>query len=387
VEKAKSLCLPWQVVQSPGNGEGLPRVSSHMNRSLRYFLQALLVLALLLLALHLVLPYVIRDYLNDKLADMGDYRGEIRDVDLAWWRGAYRIDGLLILRKEAADDEPPFVSLPLVDLAVSWPALWNDRAVVARVIFESPELNFVDRGEGAEEAPNGQGTDWREQLEKLLPITLDELRIRNGRVAFRNPSSRPPVDLFISDIQASVTGLTTKRRQDGSRTARFEGRGRLLDQAPVEASARFDPFTEFEDFELKLRATEIELPRFNDFSSAYGKFDFKAGHGDLVIEASAENGQLDGYIKPLMRDVDVFDWQQDVRNEDKGIIRSAWEALVGAGENLLKNQRRNQFATRVPLQGSLQDAETSPVQAFFAILRNGFVQAFDPRFEGTDPDE
>src|SRR5690606_38802899 len=118
-----------------------------MNRSLRYFLQALLVLALLLLALHLVLPYVIRDYLNDKLADMGDYRGEIRDVDLAWWRGAYRIDGLLILRKEAADDEPPFVSLPLVDLAVSWPALWNDRAVVARVIFESPELNFVDRGE------------------------------------------------------------------------------------------------------------------------------------------------------------------------------------------------------------------------------------------------
>ena len=47
----------------------------------------------LLIALHIALPYVVRDYLNEKLADMGDYRGQITDVDLAWWRGAYKING------------------------------------------------------------------------------------------------------------------------------------------------------------------------------------------------------------------------------------------------------------------------------------------------------
>jgi hypothetical protein len=48
----------------------------------------LLGIAIALLALHFALPVLVRDYLNDKLADMGDYRGHITDVDLAWWRGA-----------------------------------------------------------------------------------------------------------------------------------------------------------------------------------------------------------------------------------------------------------------------------------------------------------
>lgn len=50
-------------------------------------LGSLAALLLLLLALHLALPYLVRDYLNGKLADMGDYRGHIADVDLALWRG------------------------------------------------------------------------------------------------------------------------------------------------------------------------------------------------------------------------------------------------------------------------------------------------------------
>ncbi len=65
-----------------------------------------------------------------------------------------------------------------------------------------------------------------------------------------------------------------------------------------------------------LRARDIEL-KLNDFASAYGKFDFNAGHGDVVIEAQAEKGRLNGYIKPLLRDVDVFNWQQDVEKRTR----------------------------------------------------------------------
>ena len=48
----------------------------------------LLGLAALVLALHLALPYLIRDYLNDKLADMGDYTGHVEDIDIQLIRGA-----------------------------------------------------------------------------------------------------------------------------------------------------------------------------------------------------------------------------------------------------------------------------------------------------------
>lgn len=55
-------------------------------------------LLVVLVALSIALPYLVRNYLNDKLANMGDYRGHVTDVDLALWRGAYKINGLEIIK-------------------------------------------------------------------------------------------------------------------------------------------------------------------------------------------------------------------------------------------------------------------------------------------------
>ncbi|MGE8498227.1 MAG: DUF748 domain-containing protein [Pseudomonas sp.] len=356
-----------------------------MKRRYSLPLWILLGLAGLVLAIHIALPYVIRDYLNEKLADMGDYRGHIVDVDLEWWRGAYRINGLKIVK---ADGEVPVPLLlaPGIDLSVSWQALWQDQAIVARVLFERPELNFVDGGPQEKNTQSGAGVDWREQLGKLLPITLDEVRVADGKVAFHNYTSTPPVEVAATDVNASLYNLTNVADVSGERVATFDGQALLLGHAPLEAKAAFDPFENFEDFEFRVRATDIELRQLNDFSSAYGKFDFNAGTGDLVVEANAENGQLSGYIKPLLRDVDVFNWQQDVEDDDKGFFRSIWEALVGGGETVLKNQQKNQFASRVELSGNVRDQNVSAFQAFLAILRNGFVQAFNARYENAPPE-
>lgn len=166
-------------------------------------------LVALLVALHLALPYLVRDYLNDKLADMGDYRGEVRDVDLAWWRGAYQINGLKIV-KVSGKVPVPLLEAPLIDLSVSWHSLWYDRAVVAEVTFVRPELNFVDGG-NKQNSQTGQGTDWRQQLEKLLPITLNDVRIEQGTLTFRNFNSSPPVDLKATQLDASIRNLTNVR--------------------------------------------------------------------------------------------------------------------------------------------------------------------------------
>ncbi|AZE65944.1 protein of unknown function [Pseudomonas synxantha] len=355
-----------------------------MKRRYSWPLWTIAALLVLLVALDLALPYLVRNYLNDKLADMGDYRGQITDVDLALWRGAYKINGLQIVKVDGKVPVP-FVKAPLIDLSVSWHSLWYDHAVVAEVEFLKPELNFVDGGANKQASQTGKGTDWRAQLGKLLPITLNEVRIRDGKIAFHNFNSKPAVNLYATQVDASFFNLTNVVDVKGKRDATFEGKGMLLGQAPLEASATFDPLSNFEDFEFRFRAKEIQLKRLNDFAAAYGKFDFNAGSGAVVVEAQAEKGQLSGYIKPLLRDVEVFNWQQDVENKDKGIFRSIWEAVVGTGETVLKNQNKNQFATRVELSGSVHQQDISAFSAFLQILRNGFVQAFNARYEQPKP--
>ncbi|HEY0289143.1 MAG TPA: DUF748 domain-containing protein [Pseudomonas sp.] len=355
-----------------------------MKRRYSWPLWTVLCIVVLLIAVHIALPYVVRNYLNEKLADMGEYRGQVTDVDLALWHGAYKINGLNIVKVDGKVPVP-FVNIPIIDLSVSWHSLWYDHAVVAEVAFISPALNFVDGGTNKQASQTGAGTDWRAQLNKLLPITLNEVRVVDGKITFSNFTSTPKVKIEADNVNASLYNLTNVVDTGGKRDARFEGKALLLGNAPLETNATFDPFSNFEDFDFRLRATDIQLKQMNDFASAYGKFDFNAGNGDIVIEAQANKGQLSGYIKPLLKDVDIFNWQQDVENQNKGFFRSVWEAVVGASETVLKNQGKNQFATRVELSGSVHKQDVSAFQAFLQILRNAFVQAFNTRYDrGND---
>lgn len=355
-----------------------------MRRRYSWPLWTVAALVVLLVAAHIALPYVVRNYLNDKLASMGDYRGHVEDVDLALWRGAYRINGLTITKVDGKVPVP-LLDAPVIDLSVSWHSLWYDHAVVAEVQFVRPALNFVDGGNNKAATQTGRGTDWQDQLAKLLPITLNEVRIDDGKISFRNFTSKPPVNLQADKIDASLYNLTNVADVKGQRDARLEVKGQLFGQAPLQATATFDPLSNFEDFKFRLRTTGVELRRLNDFAGAYGKFDFNSGTGDVVIEADAKKAQLSGYIKPLLHNVDVFNWQQDVEDKDKGVFRSIWEAIVGGTESVLKNQNKNQFATRVELSGNVHRQDISALEAFWQILRNGFVQAFNARYEQGAP--
>lgn len=350
-----------------------------MKSRYRLPLWTLLALAALLLVLHLALPHLVRNYLNEKMADMGDYHGSVADVDLAWWRGAYRLNGLLIEKKDKRI-QTPLLEAPLIDIAISWRDLWRHHAVVAVVVFHQPQLNFVDGGDKGE-SQTGNGVDWRDQLDALLPITLNEIRVFDGQLSFRNFNTDPPVHVYASAVDVSLYNLTNSADAKGERVATLEGGAKLFGKAPLEVRAHFDPFTDWEDFQISLRMTGVDLVQLNDFSNAYGNFDFAKGSGDLVLEVEANDSQLSGYIKPLLRNVEVFNFRQDIEAEDKGFFRGLWEAVIGGTEEVLKNQRKDQFATRIELSGSTRNADVSPFQAFIAILRNAFIEAFSTRFE------
>lgn len=340
---------------------------------------------ILLLILHLSLAHLVRYLLNDNMAQMGDYTGSVEKVELFWWRGAYELHNLRIEKIEG-NVQAPLLQAPLIDIAISWKTLWEQRALVAVVRFTEPELTFVD-AQNEQDKQAGEGVDWRETLQDQLPITMNELQIVDGVLAFRNFSTEPQVNLYANNVDLTIYNLSTAEDLEGTRDASMEGTATFLGHAPMEAEAAFDPLVRMEDFAFRLRLTEVELPRLNDFASAYGNFDFQAGSGELVIEASVEGGELEGYVKPLMRDVEIFDFEQDIQNQDKGILRGIWEALVGGGESILKNQRKDQLATRVTLGGTLNDTEVSPLQAFLGILRNGFIEAFSSGFDSREPQD
>ncbi len=345
----------------------------------------LLVIALALVAVRIALPYWVADELNRRLDRMGDYHGELESVDLSLYRGAYQINRLTIVKTGGAVPVP-LLAAQLVDLSIGWREIFHG-ALVAEVEFRNPQLNFVDGGDRGEGQAGG-GVDWRERLESLLPIHMNELRIVDGVVAFRNLISDPPVDLRMTDVDLAVRNLTNVRDAEGRRDATVAGTARVLGDAAAELRAKFDPLGRLDDFSFDMRVTDIRLIRLNTLARAYANLDIASGEGDFVMELDAEQGRLRGYAKPLLRELDIFSWKQDVENGNGNPLQILWEAFSSGIAKLFRNQPADQFATKILIDGSLEQPDTSTLQIIGSILRNAFIEAYRSQFEGTtiEPD-
>lgn len=347
------------------------------NKAKYTWMAALAMLATLIVIVHLALPYWVTSLLNKRLADLGDYRGHIDHVSLSLYRGAYQVHDLDIVKIEGTE-QVPFFRTREIDIALSWKALFKGK-IVADLAFHEPEVNFVDSSTEQNDQ-SGKGTSWQEVVKELTPITINHVEIHQGVVAFRNFESEPPVNIQINHINATLTNLTNVDNGAG-RVATLDVKAKAFNDADVTANAEFDPFSD-SDFVFAIRCEEVSLPMLNDLATAYAALDFNGGTGEIVAEMEAQNGQLTGYVKPLFKNVDIFDWEQDIEEQSKNPFLLAWEGLGGSLSAILTNGQTDRLATRVEFSGSLDNPDISTWDTIVNTLSNAFIDAYNTGFDG-----
>jgi hypothetical protein len=86
-------------------------------------------------------------------------------------------------------------------------------------------------------------------------------------------------------------------------------------------------------------------------------------------------------VKPLFKDIKVK------KQKQASLPKKAWEWLVGVAANVLESQKTEAVATRVPMKGSIDDPQADIWATIGGLLRNAFVRAFRPGFEGGIGDD
>ena len=130
-------------------------------------------------------------------------------------------------------------------------------------------------------------------------------------------------------------------------------------------------------FELKAEVKNTNLVLLNDFLKAYGKFDVSRGRFSLYTEMAAKDGKFKGYVKPFITDLKVVGPQ----DKNDSFLQQVWEHIVGAAGVLLRNQKQNQIATKVAMEGNFKNPQTNTLDAIWEVLRNAFVQALVPSID------
>ncbi len=340
-------------------------------RKLLITLGAILVV---LIAARIYLPYGLQRYVNHKLDEIPDYDGRVGDIDVHLFRGAYQIEGVQLV-KTSGKVEVPFFAADVVDLSVQWGALL-DGEFVGQISLNSAKLNFVD-GPTEEQKQKSISDAWLPTVDALFPLRFNKFDISDGEIHYRDYHSDPPVDVFIDSVFVAATNLTNSKDVSDTLFAAVEGRGYAMKHAPVELKMELNPMADEKTFDLNVSLRKLKLKEINNIIRAKANFDFEGGTMDLDTELAAANGRVEGYIKPIFRNVEIVDWDENKKNP----LKAVWEAVVSAVGELLTNE--DQIATTVPIAGRTDQPGTDIFSTIGGLLQNAFLEALRPGIEGT----
>jgi hypothetical protein len=350
-----------------------------IHRSFRFFGWCILLLVVTGAIARPFLPRAILWYVNRTLNRSPLYQGKIGDIDVHLWRGAYTIRDVRIL-KTTGNIPVPFFAAKQVDLAIEWPAILH-RKIVGQVTVNDPEVNFVD-DPGQGESETGAGGPWLAMIRDLFPFDINSARLNNGSVHFRTYQKGLAVDVYLSHMNAQVDDLTNVNRSVTPLLTTVSVNALAMDQAKLEMKMKLDPFSYNPTFHLDLRLLGLDITKTNPLIEVYGGFNIKRGLFDLVMDVDCDEGQLSGYVKPLFRNMVVFDLVRDIQ-EDHNPIQVFWQAIVGGTSAILTNYNRDQLGTLIQFTGQLKGPQIDILGTVGNLLRNAFIRAYLPRLEPT----
>jgi hypothetical protein len=364
--------------ENPGKGESNKRESGSKpeksQRRLRKVILVLLIVVAIFALGRALMPWAVRDYVNRTLDRNPLYSGRIGPVSIHLWRGAYSIDDVNI-SKTTGNVPVPFFSAKRIDFAIQWGTLLH-RKIVGRVLMVEPVVNFV-QAKSDEESQIGGGGPWLQVIQELFPFDINRAVVQDGSVHFHVFQSDQPVDVYLSKVELTVDNLSNIHNETKPLVSTVKMTALAMDQAQFELIMTLDPFSYRPTFHLATRLLGLDVTTVNNLALTYGKFDFKRGWFDLVLEMEANEGQISGYIKPLFRNLKLFSLRKDIKEDS--VVQFFWQAVMGATTTLLKNFPRDQFGTVIPFTADATGTTSADILATIGnVLRNAFIRAYLP---------
>lgn len=206
-------------------------------------------------------------------------------------------------------------------------------------------------------------------------IHIEHAEIRDSEFGFVDRAANPQYRVFISDVAFQLDHISN-HLSDGSGAVTITGA--FMGSGATRINGTFRPETKSPDFDLAVKIEKTQMKTMNKLLRAYGNFDVTAGRFSLYSELSVKNGRVEGYIKPLFKDIEVYDARQD---EGKNLFHKLYEGLVEGVAELLENTPRDEVATKTHMSGPLEYPQTSTWQTVVNLVKNAFFKAFLPGFE------
>ncbi|MEO6459993.1 MAG: DUF748 domain-containing protein [Bdellovibrionota bacterium] len=334
-------------------------------------------LIVFLVALRIALPYILKDYINHVLKDQIDgYTGHIEDLNLALWRGAYRFEGL-VLQKVEKKVPVPFIEGRETDFSLSWSALFKG-SVVGRVTLDGYKINFVNGPTQAETQAGVEGEGWQKTVDNLFPLDIEDLRVRNSSIHFRDFSRKPEIDLQLAELQGEVTNLTNANKEKKELVSSYAFSSTVQKDGALKIKGGVSLLEKNPTFDLNLEMRHVNLVEFSDFAKTYARFDIGTGRLDVFAEAASADGKIKGYVKPLLTNVKIL--AAENQHDDSATLS---DVIISTANLIVRRYSKDESAAKIPFEGEL----TNPKIKIWDSIKSSLGHAFGKEIQAKNDDE
>jgi hypothetical protein len=253
------------------------------------------------------------------------------------------------------------------------------QAMLHDLLLEGVHMDYVHSAQ-THESEKKVGKTVARTAEKLSNhpewlLRIDHAKILNSEIGFVNEAVMPHYRIYMSDANIGLDNFSNQLTEG---TAYVKITGKFMGSGLTQFSGTFRPETDSPDFDLQVRMVKTKMRSLNEVLRAYGDFDVVDGVFSFFTELTIKNGAIHGYVKPLFKDVDVYDTEQD---RDKRLAQKIYEGIVGGTMTVLQNKPRNEVATQADVSGSLKNPEMSTWQVVAKLIQNAFFKAILPGFK------
>lgn len=342
------------------------QISRRIYSKKRYLIP--LILIILIIGFRIYLPTLVKNNINKILADIPGYYGQVEDIDIALIRGAYVINGMY-LNKVNAKTQVPFLNFPQSDISIEWKSLFKGK-IVSEIIMTNPEVIYIFEDQKSPiEGETADVDDWTKALTDIVPIDINHFEVHDGKVAFVQLQAEPNIDLTIEKIELYADNLRNVVSENRTLPSPFHATGITFGNGKMTLDGNINLIKKIPDMDLEFALEESNATALNDLTRHYAGIDFEKGTFALYSEVAIADGYLKGYIKPMLTDTKLI-------GKDDGFLEVLWEGFVGFLKFILKNQRTDTLATKVPLEGDLNNVEAGVWPTVINIFGNAWIKAF-----------
>ncbi len=202
------------------------------------------------------------------------------------------------------------------------------------------------------------------------------MEINAGTIHYADNTSSPKIDIALKQTHILALGFKSviddKVEIPSTVTAlanAYEG--------TLNFNMKLNALADNVTFDLNAEIKNTNLVLLIDFLKADENFDVHKGNFGLYTEMASKNGKFKRYVKPIIKNFKV----EGPEDRHDKFFNKVYEQIVLAAGVILKNQKKDQFATKVDMKGSFKNAQINILDAIWDVVLNAFIQALLPSID------